>query len=74
MNESAGNSAAVERLFAVGQDKKIADRIAELGEKASAGTLSANERDEYSALIDVCDIVSILQLKARARIGGSAAK
>ena len=36
-----------------------------LGERANEGTLSADERAEYEALINAADFISILKLKAR---------
>ena len=41
-------------------------RIDELADKASEGSLTAEERAEYEAYIDAIDVISILQAKARA--------
>jgi hypothetical protein len=40
-------------------------RVAELGEKADAGTLNDAERDEYRTLADVGTLVALLKAKAR---------
>ena len=45
------------------------ERIDRLGERANEGSLSADERDEYEALIDAADFISILKLKARRHPG-----
>lgn len=49
----------------------IRARMVELGEKASNGTLSEEEAREYDSYIEVGDLVSVLQLKARERIAAS---
>lgn len=40
-------------------------RLAELAEKANEGLLSPEESDEYGAFIEVGDLITILQSKAR---------
>jgi hypothetical protein len=40
-------------------------RVAELGEKADAGTLTDAERDEYRTLADIGTLVALLKAKAR---------
>lgn len=40
-------------------------RVAELGEKSDAGTLTDTERDEYRTLADVGTLVALLKAKAR---------
>ena len=37
----------------------------ELATKANEGTLSTGEEAEYKARIDACDVIGILQSKAR---------
>ena len=54
------------------QDELARRRMAELGEKASAGRLSPAEEREYDALIEVRDVIAILQLKARQQLAGAA--
>ena len=41
-------------------------RIDELADKASEGSLTAEERAEYEAYMHAIDVISILQAKARA--------
>lgn len=53
--------------FRVG--RSMQERIDRLGERANEGSLSADERDEYEALIDAADFISILKLKARRHPG-----
>lgn len=44
---------------------KLIDRVEELGNKANAGTLTAEERAEYEYYLDVDEAVSLLKAKAR---------
>jgi hypothetical protein len=46
-------------------DPPVQQRIDALAERASEGTLSDTEREEYEALINAADFISILKLKAR---------
>jgi hypothetical protein len=46
-------------------DPHIMARIAELGQKSAAGTLSDAERDEYKELVDAGDVISLIKSKAR---------
>ena len=39
-----------------------------LAQRANEGLLSAGERDEYEALINALDFISIIKLKARNRL------
>lgn len=57
------------RLMTIKADERLTRRILELGEKASAGTLSPSEEQEYDAYIEANDIVAILQAKARQVLG-----
>ena len=43
----------------------VQERIDTLGERANEGSLTAEERAEYEALINTADFISILKLKAR---------
>jgi hypothetical protein len=45
-------------------DRLIA-RVQELGDKASAGKLTEQERAEYEYYIDVDDVIGLLKAKAR---------
>jgi hypothetical protein len=53
------------RLVELRVDPPVQDRIDTLGERANEGTLSAEERAEYEALINAADFISILKLKAK---------
>ena len=53
------------RLVDFRVDPPVQERIATLGERANEGTLSADERAEYEALINAADFISILKIKAR---------
>ncbi|HEY3940336.1 MAG TPA: hypothetical protein VGL97_23115 [Bryobacteraceae bacterium] len=46
-------------------DRPVQERIDRLAEQANEGNLSAAERDEYEALLNAADFISILKLKAR---------
>ena len=43
----------------------VQEQIDALAERANEGTLGANERSEYEALVNAADFISILKLKAR---------
>lgn len=43
-------------------------RIDELAEKANEGELNSDEKAEYQAIVEVIDLISLLQAKARARL------
>ena len=53
------------RLVNFRVDPPVQERIDTLGEGANEGTLSADERAEYEALINAADFISILKIKAR---------
>jgi len=46
-------------------DPPVQEQIDALAERANEGTLSDSEREEYAALINAADFISILKLKAR---------
>jgi hypothetical protein len=43
----------------------ITRRVEELGQKSDAGTLTAQELDEYKALADAGTLIALLKAKAR---------
>jgi hypothetical protein len=43
---------------------QVQERVAQLGERANEGLLTAAELSEYEALINAADFVAILKLKA----------
>lgn len=49
----------------------VQERIDTLAERANEGTLSDEDRSEYSALINAADFISILKLKARHYLGSN---
>jgi hypothetical protein len=49
----------------------VQERVDFLAERAKAGQLSGEEQDEYEALVNAADIISILQLKARQRFSSA---
>jgi hypothetical protein len=53
------------RLVDFRVDPPVQERIDTLAERANEGTLGADERDEYEALVNAADFISILKLKAR---------
>jgi hypothetical protein len=48
-------------------------RIAELAEKCNEGLLTPDERAEYESYVQVVDLISVLQAKARLWLTGHAA-
>jgi hypothetical protein len=52
-------------LIALQPDESLAARVAELGRKSNAGTLTDVEREEYRVYVDAGDLVAILKAKAR---------
>ncbi len=43
----------------------VQERVDVLAARANEGTLAEDERDEYEALVNAADFISILKLKAR---------
>jgi hypothetical protein len=54
-----------ERILSLPAEPEIVAYIAELGAKSDAGTLTAEERDEYRALADAGTLIALLKAKAR---------
>jgi hypothetical protein len=46
-------------------DPRLVARVTELGRKSDDGTLTEEERDEYRAMVDAGDMISLLKSKAR---------
>jgi hypothetical protein len=46
-------------------DPRVVARVAELGQKSDDGTLTEDERDEYEAIVNAGDMISLLKSKAR---------
>ncbi len=56
------------RLAELEGDPFLADRVAELAEKANEGELSASDREEYEAYIEANNLLAVLQAEARYRL------
>jgi uncharacterized protein YnzC (UPF0291/DUF896 family) len=52
------------RLVDLRIDPPVQERMNSLAERANEGSLTAEERGEYEALINAADFISILKLKA----------
>ena len=46
----------------------VQERIDVLAERANEGLLTADEREEYEAIINAADFISILKLKAQSNL------
>ena len=53
------------RIVGAGIDPDTQARIDELANKAHRGTLTQEERDEYSQFVEYIDLIGILKAKAR---------
>jgi hypothetical protein len=60
-------------LVSLRPDPAVPRHMEELGRKAAEGSLTPAERQEYQALIEVGDVISILQLKARLQLASASA-
>jgi len=63
-----------QKIISLEPDPEVAARITELGEKASAGTLSADEFDEYEWYVDAGDFISLFKAKARRYLASHASQ
>lgn len=61
-----------EKILAIKPSSDLQQRVSELGDKASAGTLTPAERAEYEYYIDVDDVIGVLKAKARHLLGRQA--
>ena len=61
------------RVIELQVNEQVQARIGQLAAGANEGTLEAAERNEYEALINASDFVSILKLKARQQLRTDAA-
>lgn len=52
---------------------EIQDRVDVLAARAGEGMLTGDEREEYETYINISDLLSTLQLKARSRLTGNGA-
>lgn len=59
-------------ILAIKPTEADVQRIEALGQKASDGSLSEDERDEYRTYVDAGDLISILKAKARLTLASQA--
>jgi hypothetical protein len=59
---------SAQRLLDLRVDPPVQERINTLGELANEGSLTADERGEYEALVNAADFIAILKLKAKRRL------
>jgi len=59
------DSESAQRVIEFGFSPGVQNRVAALAEKANEGLLSDDERQEYEAIINANDFISILKVKAR---------
>ena len=55
-------------LVALRPNEEVRSRVADLGRKAEAGTLTPEEARDYDTFIEVGDLIAALQLKARRQL------
>lgn len=55
-------------LVALPPNEAVRARVAELGAKAEAGTLTPEEAGDYDTFIEAADLIAALQLKARRQL------
>ena len=53
------------RLVELRVSEPVQNRVADLAQRANEGRLSVDERNEYEAIVNAEDLISILQLKAQ---------
>jgi hypothetical protein len=63
---------AARRLVELRADEAAQQRIDELADKSTAGSLTPGERSEYESLIHAANVIAILQMKARAMLAWNA--
>jgi hypothetical protein len=56
------------RLVAMQVTGPVQERIEQFAEQANEGNLSDSDREEYEALINAADFISVLKLKALNRL------
>lgn len=56
------------RLAELKGDPTVAERLAELADKANEGELSPQERAQYDAYIEANNLLAVLQAEARFRL------
>ena len=56
------------QIAALRADPATQARLDELAERNAAGTITADEREEYEALVRAGNLIAVLQAKARASL------
>jgi hypothetical protein len=64
---------AARKIIDLRADTTVQQRVDELADKSTAGTLTAEERGEYEAYVAAGTLVAVLQSKARAFLSGQTA-
>jgi hypothetical protein len=62
---SSLNEEAARKLIGLKADRRAQARVATLARKCNQGTLTPDERDEYTTYVMVGEFIAILQAKAR---------
>ena len=62
---------AARRLIDLRADPAVQRRVDELADRANEGSLTADERTEYEALVGAASLIGVLQAKARALLARS---
>ena len=57
------------RIIAARLDVETQGRIDELAGKANRGTLTQEEKDEYSQFVEYIDVIGIIKAKAQSLLG-----
>jgi hypothetical protein len=63
-----------QKIVSLKPDAEVSARIAELGEKASEGTLTPDEFEEYGWYVDAGDFISLFKAKARRYLASQASQ
>lgn len=66
------DAASAQRVIEFGIAPQVQERVNELANRASEGSLTASERVDYEALINAADFIAILKLKAKRRLVSNA--
>lgn len=63
------NGATLEAMARMRLSRKQATRVDRLAAKANEGLLTASERAEYASYVKTSELLGVLQLRARVRLG-----
>ncbi len=61
------------RLLGIRAPAEVQDRLDELADKSSDGTLSSDERSEYEVSVRAINFIGVLQAKARSVLASNCA-